>query len=255
MTTTTNRIEAVALTDLVIDLDAQREVNPKRVARIADAWDPDLAGAITVGVGTDGKRYVLDGYHRVTAARAVGVEELPAFIIENVTKADRARLFVDLNSSRKAVDEETLFRVRLTAGAERETGIVQTLAVYGLGIAPAPTATKIAAVRGLCVVWDLGGAPLLGRTVKALKDAFGMYGREAWNVDLLRGVALFIKRNPTVDDDRLVKVLRKRTPDDWKALASHAARGGGGGRTTHFARILAERWNTGLSATSRNRAA
>ena len=59
---------------------------------IAKHWDKKKAGALVTSY-RDGKLYVIDGQHRLLAARIVGEESMPCQIYEGLTEAEEASIF------------------------------------------------------------------------------------------------------------------------------------------------------------------
>lgn len=60
---------------LRIDPSYQRDVNEPRIKRMAAAWDDRRADTLTVSA-RDGSFYVLDGQHRLLAARMAGIASM-----------------------------------------------------------------------------------------------------------------------------------------------------------------------------------
>lgn len=65
----------------------------KRVAEIAADWDPSGVGTITVSRRHDGSLWVIDGMHRVAAARLLGETHLPAKLFVGLTLEGEALMF------------------------------------------------------------------------------------------------------------------------------------------------------------------
>ena len=59
---------------------------------------------------------VLDGQHRIEAAKLVGIEEVPAIIIGAATTQEQAIIFVEANRDRVAVNPFALHHAMLAAG-------------------------------------------------------------------------------------------------------------------------------------------
>lgn len=247
-------IKNVALVDLVIEPEAQREVDDKRAQKMADDWDPLMVGVITVAVDpTTGTHYIVDGGHRYTGAKKAGLTHLRAEVIYGLTPQQRAKLFLRLQKERKNVNPLTNFNVSITAGEARETEIAACLHARGMKVGGSPSPNVIGAIKALTDTWDDGGMVLVGTTVDVVKAAFSSYGRDAWLTDILRGTALVLHRNAKVFENkgnlvRLVTTLQRRDPRVWQSYIATASggSGGSGGRPMHMARLLAELYNKGL---------
>lgn len=59
---------------------------------IARQWNKKKAGALVVSY-RDGQLYVIDGQHRLIAARMVGEQTMPCQIYEGLTEAEEAMIF------------------------------------------------------------------------------------------------------------------------------------------------------------------
>jgi hypothetical protein len=100
---------------LITDHDAQRPAHKAHVANIARNWKLDLAGSIQVAVYR-GRLLVVDGQHRVLAARQVGVKKLRCDLYQADSEAEVSRMFIDLNTVRKRVLSVELYAQRLLQG-------------------------------------------------------------------------------------------------------------------------------------------
>jgi hypothetical protein len=115
-------IRWVSCGDLSVDHAYQRmaeEPSSKRLIRhIADNWDWRLCAPLTVSdrAAPEAGMYVIDGQHRLAAARLRGdIWELPCIISRFHGIEDEARLFVALNSARRQVGEVEKFHARVAS--------------------------------------------------------------------------------------------------------------------------------------------
>jgi len=225
---------------------------------MADNWNPKLLQVITVAVDpVDGTLYLVDGGHRVTAARLLGITSLTADVKYGLSKEERAELFIELQSERKPINPLTLFNVRITAGHVRETEIERLLFDRGMKVGGSPSTNVVASISGLTKTYDDGGKELVGKTIDVLRAAFGTHGGDAWQPDILRGTAIVLFRNATIDIQRLVRTLQTDAPRMWLSYVATRSRGSGGsgGRPMHMAKLIVERYNSGLTAKSKKRIA
>lgn len=250
----TYRWEDVPPERLERDFEVQRETDPKRVEKIAANWSPIQAGSVVVAE-VDGRLWCVDGFHRREAAIIVRAKVLHALIVEDLDKQGQARLFLSLQRDRKGVSAETQFRVSLVAGEVRETQIQAVLGPRGLRVGGSPSYTTIAAVKGLCRMYDtavglgLDGQVLIAETIDILRGTWSASeGGDLWQTDLLQGVGRVIMLNPGLDRHRLIDILASRKPRVWVADAQMQSRGSGGsgGRPVHLAAVLANAYNKGL---------
>ncbi len=95
----------------------QRPQSRKAVQSIVEAgWDNFLGNVIIVSAKTNN---VLDGGHRVEAARQLGMTQIAALVYHGISPQDEARYFVGLNKLRRRVGLKATHRAELyTGGAE-----------------------------------------------------------------------------------------------------------------------------------------
>lgn len=129
-----SRLQEMHAGDFSIDPRVQRELNELRVEQMAADFRPDSLGLLTASERVDGRIYILDGMHRMVAARRANYEDTMATrIFTGLTLAEEAGLFLTLNQTRQvqAVDK---FRARITLGDRVAVNINKILHMYGLSV-------------------------------------------------------------------------------------------------------------------------
>lgn len=187
------KYKRVSLDNLIIDPAYQRDLDEKRVARIAEDFNPALLGALEVS-HRNGKHAVFDGQHRLAALRAREAKDAPCLVHEGLSVPDEAMLFVKLQTQRKALTPRDRFRARLTAGEEQAHEILECVERHGYKIngGSHATACEIGAVTALDHVYMRGGVDLLDKTFDLLK----IWQGEPKSVDsaIIEGMAVAIDR-------------------------------------------------------------
>lgn len=112
------------------------------IRRIAMYWDWGLCQPLFVARRANGGLYVVDGQHRLEAAKLRGdIWQLPCVVASFETAADEAASFVALNQQRRPLNQMQLFKAALAAG-DNEAGTIQSaLAEAGLWIGSSPDLT------------------------------------------------------------------------------------------------------------------
>ena len=133
-------LEFRPIADLMIDATYQRSIDSgpsvTLVKRIARAWDWGLCQPLNVARRDDGALYVIDGQHRLAAARMRGdIYDLPCVIIASGSAHDEAVSFVALNQQRRPLTKLELFKAALAAGDGEAVMIQEALNVAGLSVA------------------------------------------------------------------------------------------------------------------------
>jgi hypothetical protein len=101
---------------LQIHPDYQRSANAKKILQIASEWSWVSCGAIIVGERA-GDYWVIDGQHRVLAARKRSdIEKLPCLVFKTSGVVQEARGFLAVNTGRGAVSAFDRFKALVTSG-------------------------------------------------------------------------------------------------------------------------------------------
>lgn len=94
----------------------QRNAIKSKIKAISSAWSWIACGAIIVGE-RDGEYWVIDGQHRVIAAKnRSDIDVLPCILFHTESVEQEARGFLDANTGRKPVSSIDKFRASLAAG-------------------------------------------------------------------------------------------------------------------------------------------
>lgn len=101
---------------LTVEPDYQRQASKKLIKDISREWDSSAVGAITVNVRNN-TYYVIDGQHRVEAAKSrPEVTHLPCIVFTGKTKAEEAGILRKMNSNIKLMTSTDKFRANVLAG-------------------------------------------------------------------------------------------------------------------------------------------
>jgi len=184
---------------------AQRELNTNRVNKIAASFDPEQIGAPTVNE-RNGHFFIIDGQHRIHALREIGWgdQQIQCWTYAGLTEEEEAEKFLSLNDT-LTVDAYSKFRVGIQAGREEECDIDRIVRAQGLCVSRDKIDGAISAVGTLRRVYTRDGAPVLGRCLALIRDAYGDAGLEAAVID---GIGLLCGRyNGELDVSRAVQRL------------------------------------------------
>jgi len=175
-------LEWVAPADLQVDGGYQRGMEEPAsqtlVRRIAQHWDWGLCLPLVVSRRPDGALMVIDGQHRLAAARMRGdVAHLPCVVGSYPAMADEAARFVRLNRQRRPLSRLDLFRAAVASEDERAVAIAEALTDAGLSLAPHGNYTSwkpgmVSHIGGIERVWDRMGPPVARRALVALAEGF-----------------------------------------------------------------------------------
>jgi hypothetical protein len=124
---------------LWVDSSYQRAIDGERsqrlIAAIAVNFRWSSFQAILAVKHGDGWR-IIDGQHRVAAARQRGIPDVPAVVVANLSVAEQAAAFVEANRGRIPINPFALYRARLAAEDTVAVAIAAICAGAAISIAP-----------------------------------------------------------------------------------------------------------------------
>lgn len=223
-----------------------RPVSEARVNKILrSGFSEDKLGVILLSLRADGRYAILDGNHRVQAARKAGVTHIYARVYIDKTYEEEAELFDAFNRVNRptALDR---FRARLAMKEENALEIARILREFNLEVAiTGPGIGRITAVSALDRLYDEQGGTALREVVEILFRTWGTE-RRAWIMDMIDGMRQFWMRyRADVDKKRLIDRLSLTTPERVLAEAG-ASIVYAEGKGTLIGRTITNRYNAGL---------
>jgi len=138
----------------------QRNLDVRRVEKIAAEFNPAALGAIIIAKRTDGTLWIIDGNHRRNAAIRVGHKEMFAIQHEGLTHAKEAAMFLDLNAT-KQVQAVDRFHASVLAGDKQSVEIAKACARHGWTVSMDSRPGTIASVAALGNIYQ--GLGIAGR--------------------------------------------------------------------------------------------
>lgn len=215
----------VRVDDLFIDDAYQRPLDVPRARKMADNWDPRLAGIIEVsdrGDYPDAARYaVIDGHHRWGAAQLL---DPPPLLVANVhsglTVADEAKLFYDIAVGRRQLMTWDRWHARRGSGDPEVLAIEECAARCGLIVSERPIDGNVRCTATMEKIVALGGIDLLEDT---LSLAATIWGRrlDAFDAPIVHGLAFVLHYlDEQIQSQRLAEALVDVHPRQVKARAT-----------------------------------
>jgi len=205
-------IDVININDLITDEYQRMSENnsPRRIRKMINNFNSDLLSTITVSL-RNGKYYVVDGQHRVLAARSVGLKALRAEVHNNLTKEDEAALFVMLNSSSTKVNKIQIYNAHVIAKDPTTLRIKFIAASNGLKIGSWTEDNTLSAYGTLEKVYTTLGEDLLDVALHLIKSTWGG-DSSSMNRYFIEGVAYFIEIYQSEENythDKFIKQLSK----------------------------------------------
>ncbi len=232
---------------LTSGLPYQRPVNPKEVDRLIREWDERLLDPVTVSF-RDGKFYVVDGQHRISAMRKMnggsGVM-VNCKVYNGLTYEQEAALCYRLDKAKKRLSLSQSTNALAESGTDPETSEIRQLVencgfVWALGKSKGKTG-EIVTTRALVNAYRLLGGAAFTRMLQVLWDTWEGDPRSL-TASMLSGIALFIKTYETEMNDRIfVKRLSQADPDEInrRGRADFSTNN----TALRFARVILEKYN------------
>ena len=230
--------------ELLIDPTYQRTLDtaPSQslVRKIAMFWNWDLCQPLVVARRDNGELYVIDGQHRLAAARLRGdIAQLPAVVVHYATQADEAASFVHLNQERRPLSKLDVFKAAIASGDTQSCAIADALAAAGLSVARTTNPDRwdpgqLINIGGIERSWRERGPRATALALRAMALGFeGQVLRYAGSI--FPGIATIIatelkrsKSPDTIEDERwamCVEMIAASSQAEWRKaiLAALAA--------------------------------
>jgi hypothetical protein len=260
----TFEIAYLAPNQLITDPRYQRETSYSRVEQYADAWDYDLAQALTVNVREDGSAVIVDGQHRWRAAIQSHQEALLCYVYYGLTPTQEADLFHKLSTRRAALTARDRFRARLFAGDPLTHAIVEICAAHGyqidLRVKTSKDPDTLGCVTALENIYRSGLVPpterIVGTLIPSAEGEQALHrllrivratwpdDRDAKNINLLWGVHLFMQYYQRyVSEEEVIAKWRATNANTIVTRAWSLSESSGGSRLLWSARVLLDLWN------------
>ncbi|SLN77270.1 DUF6551 family protein [Oceanibacterium hippocampi] len=213
----------------------------------------------TVAPLGDGTFAIIDGQHRVEAARKHPlIDRVPCYVVEADDLADQADGFVRINADRRQVPGTVLHQARARAGDGDALQLEKVCHAAGVRIAryrpahgcePAET-VAVGSIRKL--IFNYGEAPVREalETIRAAHPET----RDALRAPLIKALAVFhasYRRADGFDRERLIRVVGEQSPLDLVETGRTSKKMFGGSASAAIVAALRHAYNRNLGAAKR----
>lgn len=241
-------VQFVAVDRLDVDDSYQRQLdtpNSKRhVLAIARDWDWRLCVPLLVSQ-RGGALYVIDGQHRLEAARLRGdIPHLPCCVGAYASAAEEAALFVASNRARRPMNRLDDYRAAVASGDAASVEIERLLRAAGLAVARVATPAlwqpgELGCTKGLYSALAKHGEERLARVLSLIGEAFAGQNLRLGGTIFSGLLKLETSAAPPARD-HVLAALRRRTADGWGDHRHLAHIRGGDQRALAFRRAIEE---------------
>jgi hypothetical protein len=227
-------LEFQPLDRLQVDAEYQRSLSNdnslRLIRKIAQAWDWRLCQPLVIARRSNGDLMVVDGQHRLAAARLRDdIPHLPCVIVSYADAGDEAAAFVALNQQRRALQPIEIFKAALVAGDPDAQAVTRILKQAGLGLAPHTNwrfwkARQLANVGALLSVYRNRGERVLLASLRSMAIAFDGFVLQ-YAGTLFGGISLLVAEQFSQGVDKaefeplLTKTLASKDQGEWVRLA------------------------------------
>lgn len=251
--TATVKHDLITLDSLSIDPRVQRRegVQVARAQKMADAFDANALGALTVSKRSNGQLILLDGAHRAEACRLAGHSEpLHALVYTDLTLQQEAAMFALLNTF-QAPSFVSRMLAKVVAGDPDATRIVNIIQSHGWNIGFSSEDGSFAALAAAERVYKnaVGALPagphpeVLDRAVATMTSAW-RHDRESAHQMILLGLGqLFGRFGDLIDIASLSTRLSQERPNALIGYARVLQGVQGGTTSAAMAKVIAGIYN------------
>lgn len=195
----------------------QRMLSSTWVNRLVKNFDEGLLGVLIVSY-RNGKYYVIDGQHRLEAAKRIGIDELVCQVHLGLTYEKEASLFWKYNKDKKKLSPYDIFKAELEAKDESALNMAEILDKHGYKVRPSSggrseTKYQILAIATLKRIYKRDGYDILDRVLRLIKETWDGH-RDALRENILGGMAIFVRLyNDDFSDEDFSNKLSKTHPE------------------------------------------
>lgn len=128
-------ISMLPVDELNVDMRYQRDENSQLVKKIVEHFEEALFSPLVVSCRTNkGKKsyYVVDGQHRLSAAKKLGYTEVPCFVYDNLPTMREGMLFVNQQMASRRLTPRDVYKANLFISDPLNTDVIidKTLKKY-----------------------------------------------------------------------------------------------------------------------------
>jgi hypothetical protein len=208
-----SKIQQVEIERVQVDRSYQRDPSMVLVDKIADEWNLISSELVLIsdrgprpeGSEVGGGLYIVNGQHRLRAARKLGHKKIWARVIDLTDADDPAAIEASyrLQTNVRLGDRiHERFKAQLRAGHEESHAIVRLLARFDAEINLIPTTESgINCITTIETIYRVDEGALLNDVLEILRGAHTVVGGKNINAGYLKGLSWFVEKH-SMDCDR-----------------------------------------------------
>lgn len=211
----------------------QRLLNAKKVQKMINEFDEYLFAPIVVSLREDGIYRIIDGQHRYTFAKYVGMTEIYCTIRETEGVAHEAQIFKKINHASTPLKNYDDFKCDVASGEIMQNAIVDTAKKHNIEIGKSVGVCRISLINDLLTFYQSYGIGCLDSAFRVISE---VYPNEvdACKGTFFRSLVEFIhytEKSVTFKLPEFIRILKQNlvTGDTAKSLAADFVKSKGKG--------------------------
>lgn len=207
-------LEMIPVAQLHLDARYQRDLEEDRVDEIADNFTAEQFQPVTIGMRPDNTLQIVDGQHRVAAAKKMNWNTVPCMVFLSDGHWHEALVYERLQSQRKNLTVAQRWKARLARGEVKARAITEVVETLGLKLSgnQAKGVTSMTAFVACEKAYNRGN---LRDTLTLIIQAWN-YDPKGFRSNFIDWVSVFLDSmkyaGHTLDMKRVSSVLGKMPP-------------------------------------------
>lgn len=225
------RIASVPVELLELDHAYQR-TETGNANKLAENWDDTACEFLLVSF-RDGKFYIIDGQHRMIAAKIKGIKSLPCVILTGLTRSEEARRFSVQGVGRKVLTPNDTFKANLECGNTEYKEVATDMEIkricdkYNITITksnfnPNINPKRLRSISRARIIVNSSGAVCLEWILDTITNSNWEYCTDAYEKDILMLFKTYYTENvENLYDakEKLIAIMNAITPREFVANA------------------------------------
>lgn len=233
--------------DLISSQAYQRNIDQKRISYIVTNYDPHKFGIIKVSF-RDGKYYVYDGQHRITAFKVLNNNQdglVKCEVHYGLTYEDEAKYFAEQYLGSKNVSIIYRWRALYEAKEEPVYSIVDSVRAIGIEVkfTKAKAANRIIAFKQLSDMWSQLGEEKTLKILTLLKKVWET-DENAFDGNIILGMREFFSVYMNdIKEETFIRQMKKVVPS---AIVAEGKKDTISKNGLNYAKVIWLKYNNGL---------
>lgn len=213
------------------------------IKKIATNWDWRMCMPLVVSKRDDGSLWVIDGQHRLAAAKLRGdISFLPCCVGVYGGVADEAAMFVAMNRQRRAMNRLDDFHAAIASGDSEAEQIAKLITDAGFTVSRKTgsqswVAGEVAFTSAIAKVLRKHGPTVCALALTTMAEAFPGEVLNAGASMFTALTKLAISPPEDYDPDRMFRALLARNQREWASFLNET-KGGGDDRALQLRQVL-----------------